>query len=209
LTGGSVWCSQWISNHRIQSFPNDEGLVSLKYFLDKREVKDPPTDTLVRMAELVTLRTFQFNGEYYTQVGSVAMVVLLSFSGSTWFTDSGDAHLPHLPNMPQLFPSDGKVVEILDGSMERFRDKLVLNGVSAVLFYAPWCGQSLYAAHEFNTAAKMLHTEVVVFIAINCWVGTCLQEQNIDVFPKLVAIHTQFNGVEYKGSFKAAKMVSF
>jgi len=49
----------------------------------------------------------------------------------------------------------------------------------------------------------------VVFIAINCWVGTCLQEQNIDVFPKLVAIHTQFNGVEYEGSFKAAKMVSF
>ena len=48
----------------------------------------------------------------------------------------------------------------------------------------------------------------VVFIAINCWVGTCLQEQNIHVFPKLVAIHTQFNGVEYKGSFKAAKMVS-
>ena len=47
--------------------------MSLKYFLDKREVKDPPTDTLVRMAELVTLRTFQFNGEYYTQVGSVAM----------------------------------------------------------------------------------------------------------------------------------------
>ena len=77
------------------------------------------------------------------------------------FLFSGDAHFPHLPNMPQLFPSDGKVVEILDGSMERFRDKLVLNGVSAVLFYAPWCGQSLYAAHEFNTAAKMLHKEVV------------------------------------------------
>ena len=46
--------------------PNDEGLVSLKYFLDKREVKDPPTDTLVRMAEMVlTLNTFEFKGEYY------------------------------------------------------------------------------------------------------------------------------------------------
>ena len=46
--------------------PNEEGLVSLKYFLDKREVKDPPTDTLVRMAELVlTLNTFEFKGEYY------------------------------------------------------------------------------------------------------------------------------------------------
>ena len=74
MTGGSVWCSQWISNDCIQSFPNDEGLVSLKYFLDKREVKDPPTDTLVRMAESVlTLNTFEFNGEYYKQVGGLAM----------------------------------------------------------------------------------------------------------------------------------------
>ena len=54
--------------------PNDEGLVSLEYFLDKREVKDPPTDTLVRMAEWVlTLNTFEFNGEYYKQVGGLAM----------------------------------------------------------------------------------------------------------------------------------------
>ena len=74
MTGDSVWCSQWISNHCIQSFLNDEGLVSLKYFLDKREVKDPPTYTLVRMAEWVlTLNTFEFNGEYYKQVGGLAM----------------------------------------------------------------------------------------------------------------------------------------
>ena len=66
MTGGSVWCSQWIRN--------DEGLVSLKYFLNKREVKGPPTDTLVRMAELaLTLNTFEFKGEYYKQVGGVAM----------------------------------------------------------------------------------------------------------------------------------------
>ena len=49
--------------------PNDEGLLALKYFLDKRENKDPPADTLVRMAELV----LTFNGEYYKQVGGVAM----------------------------------------------------------------------------------------------------------------------------------------
>ena len=41
-----------------------------------RQVLKPPTDTLIRMAELVltlnTLNTF-FNGEYYKQVGGVAM----------------------------------------------------------------------------------------------------------------------------------------
>ena len=46
--------------------PNSEGLRALQYYLDKREVLEPPTDTLLRMAELVlTLNTFEFNGEFY------------------------------------------------------------------------------------------------------------------------------------------------
>ena len=54
--------------------PNDEGLRALKYFLDEREVLDPPTHTLLRMAELVlTLNSFVFNGEHYKQIGGVAM----------------------------------------------------------------------------------------------------------------------------------------
>ena len=55
--------------------PNDEGLVALRYYLSMRQVLKPPTaDTLIRMAELVlTLNTFKFNGEYYKQVGGVAM----------------------------------------------------------------------------------------------------------------------------------------
>ena len=52
--------------------PKDEGLRALKYFLDKREVQDPPTHTLLRMAELVlTLNSFVFNGEHYKQIGGV------------------------------------------------------------------------------------------------------------------------------------------
>jgi len=43
--------------------PNDEGLRALKYFLDKREVLDPPTHTLLHTAELVlTLNSFVFYG---------------------------------------------------------------------------------------------------------------------------------------------------
>ena len=53
--------------------PNGEGLRALQYYLDKREVLEPPTDTLLRMAELVlTLNTFEFNGEF-KQTGGVAM----------------------------------------------------------------------------------------------------------------------------------------
>ena len=54
--------------------PNDEGFRALQYYLDKREILEPPTPTLLRMAELVlTLNTFEFNGEYYKQTGGVAM----------------------------------------------------------------------------------------------------------------------------------------
>ena len=33
--------------------PNDGGLRTLQYYLDKREILEPPTDTLLRVAELV------------------------------------------------------------------------------------------------------------------------------------------------------------
>ena len=54
--------------------PNDEGLRALQHYLDMREIIEPPTDTLLRMAELVlTLNTFEFNGEFYKKTGGVAM----------------------------------------------------------------------------------------------------------------------------------------
>ena len=54
--------------------PNDCGLQALTYFLDKRDIKEPSTCTLTRLAELVlTLDSFSFNNEYYRQIGGVAM----------------------------------------------------------------------------------------------------------------------------------------
>lgn len=54
--------------------PNRDGLLALRHFLDKRSVLQPPTHTLVRLAELVlTLNTFTFNGSYYQQTGGVVM----------------------------------------------------------------------------------------------------------------------------------------
>ncbi|KAL9960667.1 hypothetical protein ACROYT_G034153 [Oculina patagonica] len=48
--------------------PNQDGLLALEHFLDKRSVLQPPTHTLLRLAELVlTLNTFTFNGNYYEQ----------------------------------------------------------------------------------------------------------------------------------------------
>jgi len=54
--------------------PNNSGLQALAYFLDKRDVKEPSTSTLTRLAKLVlTLNSFSFNNEYYRQLGRAAM----------------------------------------------------------------------------------------------------------------------------------------
>jgi len=52
--------------------PNNDGLLALTHFLNKRTELQPPTHTLVRLAELVlTLNIFSFNGDYYQQTGGV------------------------------------------------------------------------------------------------------------------------------------------
>ena len=54
--------------------PNNDGLQALKYHLDLRPTQEPPTSTLVRLAELVLkLNSFEFNNSFYQQVGGVAM----------------------------------------------------------------------------------------------------------------------------------------
>ena len=49
--------------------PNCEGLLALKHFFDLRTVKNPSSETLLRLAELVlTLNCFSFAGSYYKQI---------------------------------------------------------------------------------------------------------------------------------------------
>ena len=54
--------------------PNNDGLQALKYHLNLRPLQQPPTDTLIRQAELVlNLNSFEFDNEHYKQVGGIAM----------------------------------------------------------------------------------------------------------------------------------------
>ena len=49
--------------------PNGEGLLALKQFFDLRTVKEPSSETLLRLAELVlTLNCFSFADSYYKQI---------------------------------------------------------------------------------------------------------------------------------------------
>ena len=57
--------------------PDDEGLRALKHFFDHRTVKEPSSETLLRLAELVlTLNCFSFGGNYYKQTNGVAMGIV-------------------------------------------------------------------------------------------------------------------------------------
>lgn len=61
-------------NSLYTSIPHKEGLLAIKFFLDQRQILDPPTNTLVRLAELVLqLNTFEFNQSFYRQKCGVAM----------------------------------------------------------------------------------------------------------------------------------------
>ena len=54
--------------------PNGEGLLALKHFFDLRTVKEPSSETLLRLAELVlTLNCFSFAGNYFKQINGLAM----------------------------------------------------------------------------------------------------------------------------------------
>jgi len=54
--------------------PSNEGLLALKHFFDLRTVKEPSSETLLRLAELVlTLNCFSFADSYFKQINGVAM----------------------------------------------------------------------------------------------------------------------------------------
>ena len=53
---------------------NDESLPALQRFFDHRTVKEPSSETLLRLDELVlTLNRFSFGGNYYKQTNGVVM----------------------------------------------------------------------------------------------------------------------------------------
>ena len=53
---------------------NDEGLRALNYFLDQHNVKEPSSETLLRLVELVlTLNCFSFGCNYYKRTNGIAM----------------------------------------------------------------------------------------------------------------------------------------
>ena len=72
--------------------PNGEGLLAFKHFFDLRTVKEPSSETLLRLAELVlTLNCFSFAGSYYKQINGVAICTEMGPNYANLFVD----HIEH------------------------------------------------------------------------------------------------------------------
>ena len=64
------FCLPWILRVSILTFTNEYGLNALKYFLEKKNIHNAPTHTLLRLAELVlTQNCFKFGDNYYSLTG--------------------------------------------------------------------------------------------------------------------------------------------
>ena len=82
--------------------PNGEGLLALKHFFDLRTVKEPSSETLLRLAELVlTLNCFSFAGSYYKQINGVAMGTKMGPSYANLFVGYIEHKFFHQYNGPK------------------------------------------------------------------------------------------------------------
>ena len=65
--------------------PNDENLQALEHFSDQPNVKEPSSETLLRLAELVLTLNFSFGGNYYKQTNGLAMGTKMEPSYANFF----------------------------------------------------------------------------------------------------------------------------
>ena len=104
--------------------PNSEGLQALKHFFDQRTVKEPSSETLLRLAELVlTLNCFSFAGNYYKQINGVAMGTRMGPSYANLFVGYVEHQYFNQYNgpKPELY---GRYIDDCIGAISSSREEL-------------------------------------------------------------------------------------
>ena len=104
--------------------PNSEDLRALKHFFDQRTVKEPSSETLLRLAELVlTLICFSFAGKYYKEINGVAMGTRMGPSYANLFVGYVEHQFFNQYNgpKPELY---GRYIDDCIGAISSSREEL-------------------------------------------------------------------------------------
>ena len=104
--------------------PNNEGLQALGFFFDQRTIKEPSSETLLRLGELVlTLNCFSFADNYYKQVNGVAMGTKMGPSCANLFVGYIENQVFNQFNgtKPELY---GRYIDDCFGAISSSREEL-------------------------------------------------------------------------------------
>ncbi|XP_053384663.1 thioredoxin domain-containing protein 11-like isoform X2 [Mercenaria mercenaria] len=144
-----------------------------------------------------------------TMIISFILLFTLYFKSGNSFHEkqiTQPASLPH-----KFFPSHSRVADYPFGNLQPVIKLLGDEELIFVMYYAPWCAQSVRVRGEFMRAAKVLYNSVK-FAAINCWFpeGECRQRMKFYSYPELFIYHSGVSdGYRFTGIKEAEYFVKF
>ncbi|XP_069762453.1 thioredoxin domain-containing protein 11 isoform X2 [Narcine bancroftii] len=114
------------------------------------------------------------------------------------------------PPPVRFFSSNSSVIDLYMGQLDQVERHCGISEVSVILFYAPWCGESISVREEIDQVAGKLH-EQVLFLAVNCWwhQGKCRKQMNLFYYPVIHLYQRRFGPIEYRGPLTAAYIHHF
>ena len=125
------------------SIPHEDGLKALAFFLNKRPNQEPSTATLTRLAELVlTMNTFSFNDEVFTQLSGVAMGTKMGPSYACLFM----GHLEH------------EICSQYQGPMPEVYKRYIDDGIGATALSEATLLDFISFINDFHPTIKFTHT---------------------------------------------------
>uniref|UniRef100_UPI00398EDF2C thioredoxin domain-containing protein 11 isoform X2 n=1 Tax=Pristiophorus japonicus TaxID=55135 RepID=UPI00398EDF2C len=114
------------------------------------------------------------------------------------------------PPPVRFFSPNSPVIDLYMGQLDQVERYCHISEVSVVLFYAPWCGESISVKGEIDQVARKLRKQVL-FLAVNCWwhQGKCRKQMNLFYYPVIHLYQRRFGPIEYKGPLTAAYIHNF
>ncbi|XP_059835132.1 thioredoxin domain-containing protein 11 isoform X2 [Hypanus sabinus] len=114
------------------------------------------------------------------------------------------------PPPVRFLSPNSSVIDLYMGQLDQVERHCRLSEVCVILFYAPWCGESISVREEIDQVTGKLQ-EQVLFLAVNCWwhQGKCRKQMNLFYYPVIHLYQRRFGPIEYRGPLTAAYIHNF